>query len=352
MRSWFLSASSGVLPLFLLFATAGAQEARIRASLADDEEVWVGQRVTVIVELLAPGYFASAASFDIPDPQGVLLMPPQGHPLVSNETIDGTLYSIQRHELLAWPMRAGDVSIPAVTARFSFKREPLDTEDVQATVTTGAMPFRVTLPPGAEGLGTVISARELTVSESWNPQPGNDEIKAGAAFTRTVTFAAPDIPGMVFPPFPTADIDGLGIYAKQHIEDAENRGALTGMRRDEITYVLQQPGDYTIPSVKLTWFDLDAQRLRTETLASENFSVVANPAMATAGAAEARSSSDARPWGWLAGGLALVVLVFRTLRNERRRRHIGQLVERCVAPFRAVHLQALNPTLLNKRTRL
>ncbi len=353
MRSWLVSTDLGVLLLFVLlpFATAGAQEARVRASLTDDEQVWVGQRVTVIVELLAPGYFASAASFDIPDPEGVLLMPPQGHPLVSNETVDGALYSVQRHELLAWPMRAGDQSIPAVTARFSFKRHPLDKDDEQASVATGPMPFTVTLPPGAEGLGTVISARDLEVTDMWDPEPGSEEIKAGLAYTRTITFTAPDLPAMVFPPFPAGKIDGLRVYAKQHIGDTENRGALTGMRRDEITYVFQRPGEYTIPAVKLTWFDLDAKQLRTEELPGQSFAVVANPAMATAGAAQAAASSKAWTWGRLAAGLALVLLTYLAVRNERLRRRIRLLVTRCVAPFRPVHLHALNPSSFDERTR-
>jgi hypothetical protein len=334
----------------LASAAATAQEPRVRASLSGDEQVWVGQRVTVAVELLAPGYFSSAAQFDIPDPAGVLLMPPQGHPVVGNETIDGLLYTVQRHELLAWPMRAGDASIPAVSVRFTFKRNPLDKDDEQASLTTGPIPFTVTLPPGGVGLGTVISARDLDVRDAWNPEPGREAVEAGQAFRRTITFTAPDVPGMVFPPFPASDIDGLGIYAKHHLDDTENRGALRGMRRDEITYVFERPGEFTIPAVQLTWFDLDAKQLRTEELPGQSFTVVANPAMATANAGPAPASSNAWSWGRLATGLALIVLVYFALHTERHRRRISKIVERYVAPFRPVHLQSLNPIAFNKRT--
>jgi hypothetical protein len=343
-----LAFATAVLP----FAVATAQEPGVRASLSGDEQVWVGQRVTVAVELLAPGYFASAAQFDIPDPAGVLLMPPQGHPVVGNETIDGVLYTVQRHELLAWPMRAGDASIPAVTARFSFKRNPLDKDEVQAAVTTRPIPFTVSLPPGAEGLGTVISARDLEVRDVWNPEPGSEEIKTGEAFKRTITFTAPDVPGMVFPPFRPAEMDGVATYAKQHIQDSENRGALTGARRDEITYVFQRPGHYTVPAVTLAWFDLDAKALQTELLPAQAFNVIANPAMASADVGKAAASPDTRAWvqgAWriMAGAAALVLLAYFASKNQTLRKRI----ERWTILFRPVHLQALNPTHLNPRRR-
>jgi hypothetical protein len=341
-RQVLLAGIGLVLPL-----GAGAQDAIVRASVADDAQVWVGQRVTVVVELLAPGYFASAVTFDIPDPEGVLLMPPQEHPLVGNETIDGTLYTVQRHELLAWPMRAGEQSIPAVTARFSFKRNPLDADNVPASVTTEALPFTVATLPGAEKLGTVISARNLEVRESWNPEPGSDDISAGTAFTRTITFSAPDVPGMVFPPFRAPAIDGLGIYAKQQLRDHEERGSLTGMRRDEITYVCERPGQYTIPAAKLTWFDLDSQELRTEELPEQTLNVVANPAMASAANSEATAPvSSPLPWRKLAAGTVLVLLALLAARSRR----VRQAIASALAPFRPVRLEPLYPAPSNQRT--
>jgi hypothetical protein len=61
----------------LLCSHADAQDPKVRASLAAQGNVWVGQRVTLVVELLAPGFFTSAASFDLPDPSGVLLIRPR-----------------------------------------------------------------------------------------------------------------------------------------------------------------------------------------------------------------------------------------------------------------------------------
>lgn len=318
--------------LFAVFACdpISAQDAKVRASVSSEDPIWVGQQVTLVVELLAPGYFASVVNFDLPDPQGVLLMPPADHPVVGNEDSDGVTYTVQRYEVRAWPMRAGAQTIPALTARFSFKRNPLDTDVIVASLTTSPVAFTVALPPGAERLGTVISARGLEIEENWKPEPGAAAVRAGAAFTRTVTISAPGVPGMLLPPLPVGDIDGLGIYAKPQLLDSDERGTLTGIRRDVVTYVCKATGEFTIPAVQFAWFALDTMQLRTEQLPARTLNVIANPAMASA-------SASSRPWTrfWLAG-IAALLMVFKSAGARR-------LLVRLVAPFRPVHLQPLNP---------
>jgi hypothetical protein len=340
----------------LLPLTAAAQEAQVRVRVSAQEQVWVGQGVTLKVDLLAPGYFASAANFDLPDPQGVLLMPPAGHPLVSTEIIDGTQYSVQAHEVRAWPMRAGELTIPAFSIRFSFKREPLDTDVVPVKLSTSAIPLTVAEPAGADGLGSIISARQLEVKETWSPEPGTEPIKAGAAFTRVITFTAPDVPGMVFPPFPAGKIDGLGLYAKRQLLDQNERGTLVGKRRDEITYVAKRPGQFTIPAVQYTWFDLDTQQLRTEALPARTLNVIANPQMASANNAGMGDTSRYRWTEWLYAlriwsqsreniamlGFLMFVLLATLLPASRRR--LGRCLRSTLARLHAVHLQPLNPT--------
>ena len=142
MNSSFASRASvqrlSCVLVVLLCNPVWAQEVMVRAHLETNTTVWVGQKVTVVVEVLAPGFFSSSPSFDLPDPQGVLLMPPMEHPIVSSETISNTSFTVQRYELTAFPMRAGEQSIPAIPVRFSYKRAPLDTNETPAAATITA----------------------------------------------------------------------------------------------------------------------------------------------------------------------------------------------------------------------
>jgi hypothetical protein len=331
------SASRAILPVAaaLLCGHLPAQEAQVRVRPQDTHEVWTGQKISVVVDLLAPGYFAGSPSFDLPDPQGLLLVPPAGHPTVGNETIGGVPYTVQTHELLAFPMRAGDLSIPPLSVHFSFKRAPLDTDTIEATLTTTPQPLKVETPPGAEHLGQVISARGLKVEENWKPHPGDADVTAGAAFVRSVTFSAPDVPGMVFPPFPRDPIDGLGIYAKHQVLDQSDRGSLQGKRLDEITYVCQQPGQFTLPAARLVWFNLDTKMIQTVDLPAHTLNVVANPSPASGTAVTSSHPVKRSTFAVLAGmGLAAVAACIPRVRHA---------VAGVLTPLKAVHLQPLNP---------
>ncbi len=329
---------------------AAAQPARVRASLVTNGIVWAGQKVTVVVELLAPGYFASAAAFDLPDPRGILLLPPLRHPEVSGEMIDGIRYTIQRHELVAYPLRAGIQSVPPISVSFNFKRNPLDTNEVSAEVTTAPLSFGVTQPPGAENLGQVISARKLEASESWQPEPGTTNEPTGAALTRTIRFAAPGVPGMVFPPFPVRPIDGLGIYTKRHVDDETEGGPLRGGREDVITYVCQQPGVFTIPATRFVWFDLETKQLRTNDFPARTLTVVSNPALHPDAAAPETAAATAgtraiAAWEKNPGGkLTALILILTLVLTFCGRRTLRRITSHLWAWFRPVHLQPLNPT--------
>jgi hypothetical protein len=324
----------------ILCTKAHAQEVKVRATMETKDTIYVGQKATLVVELLAPGFFASAASFDVPDPQGLVLIPPTGSPVVSSEEVDGVSYTVQRHEVAALAQRAGDAVIPPFTVRFQYKRAPLDKETVPAQVKTPEVKFTATQPPGTEKLGMIISARNLEVKETWHPDPASAKPKAGDAFTRTITFTAPEVPGMMFPPFHADAIDGIGIYPKEpEVQDHAERGSLTGRRQDVVTYALQRAGTFTIPAVRFTWWDLDSKSARTVDFPARTLTVAPNPALPawqpTTGTAP-QGRRIGRKTELTAAALLLALVVFSV---PQVRRSVGRIV----ALFRPVHLQPLNP---------
>jgi len=354
MAAWFASRVAAV-PLWVCLLALSwdcrslAQDAKVRATMPNPS-AWVGERVPLVVELLVPGIFAGAASFDFSDPPGLMLFPPAEHPRVSSETISGVSYSVQQHELSAFAQRAGEQTIPSFTVKFAFKRHPLDQETVAASLRTEPLKFMANLPPGAEKLGGLISARDLKITETWQPEPGKTHVKAGDAFTRTITFTAAGTPGMLFPPFPAGTMDGLGIYPKPpEVLDRSNRGDLAGERRDAITYVCERAGRFTIPAARLVWFDLDSKELRTNELPARTLEVAPNPSLAsTASTSDSSAAAATKPVpdgprnrGRLWSGAGLVV--FAALLAWRTRR-FSRFWQPVMAVFRPVHLQPLNPS--------
>jgi hypothetical protein len=80
---------------------------------------------------------------------------------------------------------------------------------------------------------------------------------------------------MAFPPFPTTEIPGIGVYAKApRLVDQSERGEMRGERQEIITYVCQRPGRFVLPSARFTWWDLERQRLQTVDFPSRTFELV------------------------------------------------------------------------------
>ncbi len=250
---------------------------QVRAKLGDSGEIWMGQKVTLVVELLAPGYFAGAPIFDLPRVSGCLILPPVGSPVVSSEQIGETAYTVQRHELTIFPRRGGEVKIPAFSVRFEFKHIPLDQRVVPASVSTPPLQFKVSRPPGMPPDVDLVSSRDLTVTESWQPQP-KANAKTGDAFVRTLNWSASDLPGMAFPPFKPERIAGLGIYrAEPLVEDHEERGELQGRRQDRVTYVCKAGGHIVIPALTLRWWDPQTKTVKQADFPAREFDVAAPP---------------------------------------------------------------------------
>lgn len=319
---------------------AKAQQPRIRASPEARGDVLVGQRVALVVELLAPGFFSGAAAFDLPDPPGLLIAPPVASPTVSSETIDGASYTVQRYELSVFARRPGPQAIPPLPVRFHYRLRPLDKEVLSGTLVTPPVRFTVKVPPGAEGLGSLLSSRDLRVTETWDPDPAAARLKAGDALTRTITFSASDVSGMAFPSFPAPPISGLAVYpGRPEVLDHADRGDLRGQRRDALTYVFERPGTFTIPPARLTWFNLTARKLETIDFPARTFAVAPNPALAgAAGEAtdDATPETGVRRLAALAGAAAVAAIGMTLL--------VRRFGPDIVAPFRAVHLAPLNPT--------
>jgi hypothetical protein len=257
--------------IWALLLLAADPQPRVQVEVAPKGGVLVGQRVTLAITLSTPDLFAGAPSFDMPAIPGCVVIPPAGSPVIGSETADGTSFTTQRHEFAIYPERPGSITVPTFPIRFE-SNAGFGKPTVPRRVTTSAVSFTAKSPPGADGLGLVVAARNLKVTETWSPEP--HAAKVGDAFVRTVTIEADDVPGMVLPPLKLDAVEGLKAYAKPpNTADHSERGRLTGRRTETVTYICDRPGSVSIPARTLTWWDLDGSELRSEKLRGASFKV-------------------------------------------------------------------------------
>lgn len=302
------------LVLFLLLVVAEKPHTvdLVQGHVEAQGEAWVGQKVTVVVKLYSPTFFAGAPTFDLPAVPGVVILPPQDPPLVGTEVIGGDSYTTQTHDLAVYAQRPGTIHLPRIGVRFT-SDGGIGKPPVPHAGKTKELVFTATLPPGAEGLSTVITTSKLTIHEHWKPEPG--KAKPGGAFTRTVTVRAVNVPGMVLPPIRWEAPAGIGVYpARATVTDSSEPDGMTGQRVDSVTYVCEKPGTYRLPGITLAWWDTDQKKLRREQLPTRTIEVESVLPSGDSGESEPHRKLSGLAWAMggviVAAGLGLALWLF------------------------------------------
>lgn len=279
---------------------------RARASITTKGDIWAGQRVTMVIELLSPSFFTGTATIDLPKVPGLLILKPEERAVVGSEEIDGATYTTQRHEFALFPQRGGAVQLPAFPVRFAYSGGP-GKPSIDAQVMTPPLAFTAKMPPGAERLATVLTTRDLKLTENWKPEPPKTA-KVGDAFTRTITLEASDLPGMVLPNFPTMAGEEMTAYPRPpEVADHLERGDLTGRRVEVVTYVCQHSGSVVFPPLTLTWWDPSEQKLKQARLPGHKFYVSPGASSPPEGQATTPPSAPERSWLW--EGIVIVAVL-------------------------------------------
>jgi hypothetical protein len=323
-----------LLALLLSPALLAGEPARVESTMNVQEKAWVGQKLILHVELMGAGQFAGTPGFAVPNVSGLVILKVPGRPVLGTRTVGGTSYTTQRHEFFVFAQRPGRWEIPAFPVRFGTKAA-FNADPVEHSLQTEAHGFEAVMPPGAENLGTLISARSLTLEEKWEPEPADAEAEVGGAFTRTLIFTAPDVPAMAFPPLPLQKMPGLGVYpGAPEVLDTAERGAFKGKRVDTVTYVCERPGEYRVPALVFHWWNLDSEKLERIELPAVIFVVTKGAFAEGAADEEAEETGPAGlPW-WLIGLGVLIACagaagwIFRERLNRAYRDWMAARAER------------------------
>jgi hypothetical protein len=296
--------------LFLLLAQRVLADVAPVTIRVPEPEAWIGQRLSLHVELRAPGSFTGSANFELPQLPGTLLMK-IGNPVVSSETIDGKSWFVQSHEFALFSQKAGPLEVPPFPVRFE-RQESFTGPSIAVETRTPATTVQIQRPPGSEAIGFLITTESLELAESWDPAPGPSQV--GAVFKRTIIQRAPNITGMALIPAPNRLPEGIRAYPpKVETFDKTERGDFIGERRETLTYQITRPGSITLPEIRFVWWNPETQQLATKSLPAVTLQVAALPAPETAASRRAL-------WPWI-----IAALLAGTLLSAQRLRLLSSL---------------------------
>lgn len=248
--------------------------AEIRAYLEPKEGIFVGQLVRLWLEVRSTGRFLRAPRYPDLDIDGAIaIMPEQLGVNFSEGQGDDTLIG-QRQRYVIIPQRSGEFTVPALTIAVTLADDNEQPKTIE--LRTNPVSMSVTMPPGAEDLASIVTVQKIAVDQKYDGI--SETLKAGDAVARTITMNAEGTLALALPKIVFSRLDGAQVYpAKTIFADKINRGTYRAKRTDAATYVFSRAGEFSLPPIKVTWFDPDTKTLKSEELPGKNFSVQPDP---------------------------------------------------------------------------
>ncbi|MBO6508179.1 MAG: BatD family protein [Roseibium sp.] len=225
-------------------------------------------RVTVLVPtwMPKPPVFPS---FEVPN---VIVRLPSRASGPTSERIDGETWSGVSRLYRLYPIVPGTFEIPAGTIKVTYS-DPESSQPVETEVSTNAFSLTGEIPDGAENLDPFLAAKSVKLERTVEGETEN--LAAGDALKITTRISVSGVSPMFVPPVTDQlAVDGLSVYPSDPvISEKEDRGLLSGQRTEVMSIVAEFAGDYALPELKLSWYNLDSGSVETVSAPAITFAV-------------------------------------------------------------------------------
>ncbi|MEM8563768.1 MAG: BatD family protein [Pseudomonadota bacterium] len=289
-RSWpaWLSALSVAL-VFGMQALASEQNVDsllaanrldIDAAISPEGVLVPGQKLTLTISIATDSWFAGGTRIRIPEVAGLVVLQTEQFANNASERRGSQNWVIQRWSLDVYPQRAGEFSLPPISAKVTIAAGPGET--IEGELVSPPVNFSVSLPDSLQGLNNWVATPELEVQQHLDRAV--DNLQVGEAFEREIELKASDVLAMMLPAFVAEELTGLSAYPSPPVLDnATNRGQTVASRTERISYVAESEGEYLLPARDFFWWDTSRDELRVATLPAIKIVVGAGVAKATDG---------------------------------------------------------------------
>lgn len=193
-------------------------------------------------------------------------------------TIDGRPWLVHELRYAIFPEQSGTIEIPAQAfsgrVREGRGRSLFDMRSSGRLLrrSSEAITIKVLPRPDAFTGNTWLPARRLTLEEHWSTPP--EQLKAGESATRTIRILGEGLQGAQLPPVTFSTTDGLKYYPDQpQISDREVASGILGTRQDSAALVPTRAGTWSIPEIRIPWWDTQTQQLRYAVLPGRDINV-------------------------------------------------------------------------------
>lgn len=179
-----------------------------------------------------------------------------------------------------FPQSAGALTIPAVPQAVIYQEPSSDPrmsffnrgnrvrKDFQSQVQTLHVQAKPDKP------SPWLPAKKLTLTQHWSSSPSNFVV--GEPITRDITITAEGLLASQLPELEIGEIEDIKLYPDQpQLNNDLSNSGVVGSRSLSTAIVISKPGRYTLPAIRVQWWDLNNKQIRSATLPAEEIVVAA-----------------------------------------------------------------------------
>lgn len=183
--------------------------------------------------------------------------------------IGGKLFQTYEIRYALFPQTIGALTIPPATVYIAQPGSSprgfrsLFAPTRQERLRTNGATVEVTRPPAHSG--DWLPAYALQLQDKWSKDL--NDVKVGDSITRTITTTAMGLSAEQLPPITMQGTANYKVYPDQpSTEDRIYEEGVSGIHTDTLALVPTKAGTFTLPAVKLEWWNITQQKMEVSTL--------------------------------------------------------------------------------------
>jgi hypothetical protein len=186
--------------------------------------------------------------------------------------LNGMSYEVYERKSLIFPQTSGELIIPG----------PIYSGEISNGRWRGGRPIQIShgpisipvLPkPASYPDGTWLPAQEVKIDYKWR---GNTtQLKVGEPITLELKLTANGLTSAQLPDLQLPKVKGLKYYPDQaQTNDTNNNSGVMGSRTQSIAFVPTQAGTFTLPEIRLPWWDTKESSLKYSVLPAQQLTAL------------------------------------------------------------------------------
>jgi hypothetical protein len=189
------------------------------------------------------------------------------------EIIEGVRHLVIEREYLIQPQKSGEYTIKSPY----FKGRIRDRNYRSRSISAMGEDINLTIKPIPEKVtGNWLPSELVTLNEEW--QPEEQQYQVGDPITRTITLTALGITKEQLPEITIPNVSGIRSYSDQsQINNTVRNGRVISQKVESFALLPQMPGQYTMPEVRIPWFNIVTNRIEFASLPERKITIISDP---------------------------------------------------------------------------